>query len=175
MNRIIPFVLLTLLFTTACREKRQAAPPPFDPDRFVVEAIQIASSNADLGRFAAQRARTTQARQLGTELATGQQALRESLLQVARKRGIAVPAQLQERQLALRDNLSIMPGMVFDRGYSLAMTQELDRLARRFESAAATKDADFVPLASQVAALRSEKARAQSVLDSVGGSPFHVQ
>lgn len=176
MHRTIFIILITLLLGSACSENRTAAQSaPFEPDRFLVESIQVATSNVELGRSASQRARKPETKQLGLELAAGQAKLRDVLLQIAKKKGVAPPAQLQERQLALRDNLSTLPGQVFDRGYSLAMTQELDTLAARFERAAASNDADFASLRAEVSQLRASQDRAQKVLDDLGGSPFHVQ
>ncbi len=165
-------LVAALLMPAACRQKQQSA-GPFDGSRFVVEAMQITQSNAELGRTAARRAWAPVTRQLGGSLAGGQARIHGQLAAVAARRHIVVDSALQTRHRALAENLAILPGQVFDRGYALAMTQELATLRRRCATAAASDDAELATLARSLdPQFAAQQVQAQQALDRNGGSPF---
>jgi hypothetical protein len=165
------FLMAVLSLSAGCTQKKTAV-APFDGSKFVIEMMQITQSNAELGRMATTRAWAPVTRQLGSNLAPAQAKMHSRLAAIASQRHIEeVP--VQSRHVALRQNLDLLPGQVFDRGYALAMTQELGTLRRRCAAAAASDDAELARLAKELdPQLEQQQAQAQQVLDRNGGSPF---
>ena len=165
--------IVAIVLVAACTNRKSEA-KPFDRERFLVESIQVTQSNAELGAVAARRAWAPVTRQLGETMRADQQKLHGELLALAAKRGVKPPAPVMDRHVALRENLATLPGQVFDRGYALAMVQELEKLERDAAAAGASDDAELARLGTSLRPrLETLRNQAQEVLDRNGGSPFH--
>lgn len=99
-------------------------------------------------------------------------ALRADLASLAQRRNLPAPAGPAEKQVALRENLDILPGQVFDRGYSLAMIQDLTGTISALD-AAASHDRELGEVGTRHKTSLTEQLKlATAALERVGGSPF---
>ena len=173
MQRAIVAVFVGLLALGCGRAAARDSKTPFDPLRFVDATIMTANSNIDLGAMVAHRGRALETRQLGAAIQKQQSAMRDAFAAVARRRKHPVPAGIEPRKAALRENLAILKGEVFDRGYALAMSQDFDALARSFRDAAKSDDAEVAALAKQfLPEIKQQQKAATDVLGRLGGTPF---
>ena len=169
-------VILSLSLLAGCHRLgvggSSQPPPPFDPRAALTAALQSAMSNESLGRVAARKGRLPETRLFGESMARESAALRADLAALAQLRNVPPPSSLQEKQVALRENLDILPGQVFDRGYSLAMVQDLTATISALD-AAAPHDRELGEVgARHKSALTEQLKLANAALDRVGGSPF---
>ena len=170
--RGIARVILAALLLAACH--RRASGPPFDPNAFIATTANIATSDVDLGDYAGRRARLPETKQLGAAVAAEQRALLGQLAPLAQRRKVAMPAALEDRRAALHQNLSILPGQVFDRSWALAMVQDYDALLAGL-GAASRSDDDVRAFAARVRPVIAARRKALgALLDHLGGSPFNV-
>jgi|GEM_PF-1701602 len=170
--RIRP-LLIAALVTVAC-SRQQAKPAPPDPAvvtrNFLTWALQTSMSDADLGAIASRRAHESQTRVLAQQMARDNAALHSELVLIAQQHGIAAPAQLEERRRALKENLLILPGQVFDRGFTLAVAQDSAFMLRGFDT---SSDPAIKQLAARYRPLITQQDKtSRQILDSIGGSPF---
>jgi putative membrane protein len=157
-----------------CRhEKPKPQAPSFDAARFIASTLQTSIADTDLGAMAAHRGRLPETRQFGAAMQREQGQLVAALTAMAKRKGVAVPTAVEEKKRALKDNLSILPGQVFDRGYSLAMLQDLNAMIPTFRAAASSGDAEVSAFAKQqLPIITAEQKSAAAVLSRLGGSPF---
>jgi predicted outer membrane protein len=169
-------VILSLIALAACsteEKKAAAAAPPFSEKEFVTNTLLTVNSNVQLAAMAAKRGRVEQTRAFGAAMLREQQSLQNDLAAAARELGAEIPKGVEEKKVALRDNLSILPGQVFDRGYTLAMLQDLRGISRQMERASKSSNARVAQLSKQyLPILAQEQKAAKAALDRVGGSPF---
>lgn len=169
-------VVLAIVVLAACssEEKKPAATAaPFDEKTFVTKTLLTVNSNVQLAAMAAKRGRVEQTRAFGASMLREQQTLQKDLVAVARELGTEVPQGVEEKKVALRDNLTILPGQVFDRGYTLAMLQDLRGISREMQRATSSRNARVAQLSKQyLPILAQEQKAAKAALDRVGGSPF---
>jgi predicted outer membrane protein len=169
-------IALAIATSAACSQQQQApkkAAAPFDPKQFVTETVLIARSNAELGAMAAKKGRLDETRQFGTRMQQEHEELRAAFTAIAERKSIAVPPGIEQKKVALRDNLTILPGQVFDRGYTLAMVQDLRTMSRQMQKASASGDPALVQLSRHyLPLLQEQEMSASAVLKRLGGSPF---
>ena len=95
--------------------------------------------------------------------------MRADFAAAAQRRGIALPKGDAEKKVALRDNLAMLPGRVFDQGYALAMFQDT-RALLQMENAA---DSDARNIVTKYdAQLRAHQSDSSRVLSDAGGVPW---
>ena len=144
----------------------------FNGPAVLTSALQSAMSNESLGKLAAHKGRLPETRQLGESMEREAAALHADLASLAQRRNLAAPSGPAEKQVALRENLDILPGQVFDRGYSLAMVQDLTATLTTLDGAA-SHDRELADVgARHKAALAEQLKLASAALERVGGSPF---
>jgi len=166
-------LLVVMLLLCSCTRAKTPAAPPFDARRFITLSLLTSKADADLGALAAKKGRLPETRQFGDAMHRDQSAMASSLAELARRRNIGMPAGLEEKKVALKDNLTILPGQVFDRGYALAMVQDLDNAIASFNAASSATDRDVQQFAQQYrATLIARKKDADALLSRLGGSPF---
>jgi predicted outer membrane protein len=174
MRKII--VILAVAVFAACsteEKKTTAASAPFSEKEFVTKTLLTVNSNVQLAAMAVKRGRVEQTRAFGASMLREQQTLQNDLAAVARELGVDAPKGIEEKKVALRDNLSILPGQVFDRGYTLAMLQDLRGISRQMQRASSSSNARVAQLSKQyLPLLAAEQKAAKAALDRVGGSPF---
>jgi predicted outer membrane protein len=170
--RIVVLLLISAL-AAGCSRDHARADVPFDAKRFVLATNQSTIAGIDLGLMAARRGRRPETRQLGSILHRQEGELRSALLALAQQKQIQVTGVPEPRKVALRENLEMLPGEVFDRGYALAMVQDLDALSASFQQASRSNDRELTTFARQnLPHIREQRARASQLLKQLGGSPF---
>jgi len=128
-------------------------------------------SDADLGTIAVRRGYAPETRALAQQMARDNTALHSELVMLARQRGIAPPAAVDERRRALKENLLTLPGQVFDRGFTLAVAQDSAFMLRGFDRT--SSDPALQQLAARYRPLIAQQGKTSTgILDRIGGSPF---
>ena len=95
--------------------------------------------------------------------------MRDELAAAAQRRGVALPKGAEERKVALRDNLAMLPGRVFDQGYALAMVQDTRGMLEMEKG----PDADVRNIITKYdAQLHNGQRDASTVLQNAGGLPW---
>ena len=144
-----------------------------DPRIFLSTAIGDAGADAVISELAARRGRLPDTRELGAATARTLAAMRDDLARLAQRRNVSVPKQMEEKKVALRDNLEILPGQVFDRGYALAMVQDIDALLTKLDAVGSARDADLQNVAEKYrSALQDHRRAADRLLSRLGGYPW---
>jgi len=167
-------VVFSVLLAFACSRSDSMAKPQ-DPAAatrtFLLWALQTSQSDADLGTLASRRASVRDSRTLGQQIARDESALHAELVRIAHQRGMVIPPMVDERRLALKENLQILSGADFDRAFTLAMAQDSIFMLHGFDRS--RSDAALSELAARYrpAVLLQQKASTQ-ILDTLGGSPF---
>lgn len=169
----IAVILLLSALAAGCSRDHARADVPFDARRFILTANQSTIADVDLGLMAARRGRRPETRQLGSIIHRQQSDLRRSLLVLAQRKQIPATDVPEPRKIALRENLDILPGEVFDRGYALAMLQDLNAMSASFGNAARSNDRELAAFAAQyLPRIREQRELAARLLKQLGGSPF---
>jgi len=170
--RIVSLVLLSAL-AAGCSRDHARADVPFDAKQFVLATNQSTIADVDLGLMAARRGRRPETRQLGSIMHRQESELRTALLALAQQKQIPLNAVPEPRKIALRENLEMLPGEVFDRGYALAMVQDLDAMTASFQQASRSNDRELAAFATQnLPHIREQRVLAAQLLKRLGGSPF---
>lgn len=141
--------------------------------RFIASTLQLSASETELGTTAARRASTAEVRALGEQMARDYGRLHQELAALAARKGVLVPAGVDEKRAALKGNLAYLVGPVFENAYSLAMVEDLERLVPSFKAASRSGDADVEAFARRwLPVLEQEQNLAGAALKKTGGSPF---
>jgi len=167
-------VLCVIVVAIACRRAAtQQRATPFDRNAFILTTLQTTLANNDLGAIAARRGRRPETRQFGATMHREQHQLFVQLSAIAQREKIAVPTAIDAKQQALKENLAILPGEMFDRGYTLAMLQDANAMTASFRAASTCGDAQVENFAKQnLPMIAGEQQSAAALLKSLGGSPF---
>jgi len=97
--------------------------------------------------------------------------MRGDLTSVAQRRKMALPKGIEEKKLALRDNLSILPGRIFDEGYAVAMVQDTRSMLQLLN--ARVDDPDLRGIAAKYRdQLQVAQRDSNHLLDRLGGPPW---
>lgn len=174
MRKLAVLACLAVLFL-GCGRHEQSNAAAFDANGFLLTTANIAFSDVDLGGQAARKGRLPETRQLGLAVANEQRALLAGAAPLLQHRGLRTPTVVEDRRAALHQNLSILPGQVFDRGWALAMVQDYDAILQGMSHAAQSNDGelrDFV--ARYRPAIAARRTAVNDLLSRLGGSPFNV-
>jgi hypothetical protein len=161
--------LITLPLLIGCGGRQIDEGGAFVERRFIISTIQSAASNDELALMATKRGVLGETRQLGALLHREQPHLRSDLMQLAKRRGLGLPYTLEERKVALKENLAILQGQLFDQAYALAMSQELDVMVRSVELARRSNDTELRNIADHYRdTIAGEQRRADALLKQLG-------
>ena len=167
------FTCLALWFVSCGRSRPATNQVASTPESFITSAYLAASGDADVCALATHQARLPETRELGAALHRTFTGMRGDLANVAQRRRIALPKGLEERKLALKDNLSILPGRIFDQGYALAMVQDTRAILQGFDAAARINDPDVRNIITKYQQqIRDEQRDSGQLLSHLGGPPW---
>ena len=172
MRQLVFLVIAALSAFNCGRSGARAAATP-TPHAFISTALMTTAADADMAVMATRQARLPETRELGAAMYRTSAAMRADLTRIAQRRGLPPPKGVDEKKAALKENLSILPGQIFDRAYALAMVQDLNAMLRSFDAAAGLNDAelrDFI--AKYRDTVREQQRAANRLLDRLGGSPW---
>lgn len=167
-------LLIALLLLGACeRRSTSAAEAPFNGRAFLTQTLLTTLADAHLGSMAAKKGQLAETRELGAAMRREQQQLHEAAASIARRRGIDVPRGIEQKKAALTDNLAVLAEQSFDRGYALAMVQDLRVMSASLDRAARSNDRELAEFAKRWQPIVDDRVdRAERVMKKVGGSPF---
>ena len=140
---------------------------------FISTALMTIAADADMAIMATRQARLPETRELGAAMYRTSAGMRADLTRIAQHHGLPPPKGVEEQKAALKENLSILPGQIFDRAYALAMVQDMNVMLKNFDAASALNDAelrDFI--AKYRDTVREQQRAANRLLDRLGGSPW---
>ncbi len=161
--------VVVLLLLLACNRRSQTAAA--NPQTLLPSVISNAAGDAEVSALAARRARLPETRELAADIQRTASAVRDEFARVAQRRNVAVPKALEEKKIALRDNLLILPGQVLDRAYALAMSQDMKTLLHNLD--AISSDSDLRQLTGKYRfAIEDHQRAADRLLSRLGGSPW---
>jgi len=100
---------------------------------FMLEAASDGMAEVELGRLAAQRASSDTVRQFGQRMMADHDAANQELLQLAQRKGVALPQQPDAKHRAAMDRLATMSGAQFDQAYMTEMVKDHQNDAAVFE------------------------------------------
>ena len=164
-------LFIALLLAVACH-RGAAEDPPFNANAFITTTANLALSDVDLGNQAMRKARLPQTKQLGAAVMNEQRAFLAALAPLAQRRNVPMPSLLEDRRAALHQNLSILPGQVFDRTWALAMVQDYDAILAALRDAARSNDGDVRAFAARMRpTIDARRKTVNDLLTSLGGPP----
>lgn len=112
-----------------------------DDDRdFMTEAAAGGMAEVELGRLAAQKAKSADVKQFGQKMVDDHSKANNELKQLAARKGVTLPADMNGEQKEERDKLSKLSGAEFDKEYMKLMVDDHDKDVAAFQDEA--KDGD---------------------------------
>jgi len=103
------------------------------PDwQFMLDAAHGGIAEVELGRLAAQRAASAEVRQFGQRMTTDHSAANTELAQLAQRKGLVLPREIDPAHRATITRLSAMSGMMFDQAYMAEMMRDHQQDAALF-------------------------------------------
>jgi putative membrane protein len=91
---------------------------------FILKAAQGGMAEVELGRVASQQASSDEVKKFGQRMVDDHGKGGEELKTIAQSRGIALPADMENKDKALRDRLAKLNGKNFDRTYMRNMVAD---------------------------------------------------
>jgi len=169
-------LVIAAVFAFGCGRKGarvEGAGAPKTPQAFITSTLMATAVDADVAVMASRQARLPETRQLGATMYRMSSAMRADLARIAQHRRVPLPKGVEEKKVALKDNLSILPGQIFDRAYALAMVQDMNAMLQSFDAAAALNDAELRDFIGKYRGTVQEQQRAANrLLGRLGGSPW---
>lgn len=119
-----------------------AQPPSDKGDRLVTggdlafmnEAAPGGMAEVELGRLAAQTARSAEVKQFGRQMTTDHGKIGERLSQLAQQKQVKLPAEVSPKAKQTKEKLAQLTGEDFDRAYVKAMVQMHEKDVAAFEA-----------------------------------------
>lgn len=172
--RIVTALLVVSAIAAGCSRSGAHAEAAFSAPAFLIAVQRATTSQDGLAILAAHRGRLPETRQLGGIIHREDGELRRTLAALAKKKNVPLPDDLESKKAALAQNLEILAGEVFDRGYALAEVQDLAALRAQLVRASRSGDADCAAFANRyLPQIDEQRSLAANLLKRLGGSPFH--
>ena len=150
-----------------------AAPPPDVAPRpvhgldagFVRQAMEFNSAEVGLGQIAVQRAANDNVRSFAEQAIDAHRENKDKLAELAAKKGITAPTELDAQHRALRTRLTGASGIAFDRDYMKAMVDDHRKAVTLYQRQAKQgQDKELRELAqSQLSGVKSHLQSAQDI------------
>lgn len=106
---------------------------PVQDRGFMLEAASGGMAEVELGRLATQRAASDAVRQFGQKMMTEHGAANQDLMQLAQRKGVALPQQPDAKHRATLDRLATLHGPQFDQAYMIEMVKAHQATAELYE------------------------------------------
>jgi putative membrane protein len=111
----------------------RGVPPKHDDNEFVSEAAMDGMAEVELGRLAAQKAKSPDVKKFAQRMVADHAKAIVELKQLASNKGITLPAEPNAEQKAEKDRLSKLSGAEFDSEYMSMMSAAHDKAVAAFE------------------------------------------
>ena len=116
----VAFVAIALVVAQAYTAPAQMA----GDQQFMIEAARGGIAEVELGRLAAQRASSDAVRQFAQRMATDHGAANQELMQLAQRKGVTLPQEMDAAHRAAMDRLAATSGPAFDQAYMADMMRD---------------------------------------------------
>jgi len=122
-----------------------------DVDRkFVMEAAIGGKAEVELGQMATQKAQDARVKQFGQQMVQDHSMANQELMQLAQRKGLNVPSDLDAKHKETAARLSKLSGQAFDRAYVTEMLSDHRKDVNEFrEQARNAKDPDLKAFAAK--------------------------
>jgi putative membrane protein len=104
---------------------------------FIKEAAQGGMAEVELGRLGVERAESPDVRQFAQRMVDDHSKANDELMEIASKKGVAVPKDLDPKHKAAKDRLSKLSGRDFDRAFMRDMMSDHDHDVTAFQKQSA--------------------------------------
>lgn len=130
--------------TSATEQARTTSTLSTEDNEFMTKAAQGSMLEVDLGREIAAKAPSPDVRAFGKRMETDHGAALAELKQVAEKKGVALPAELDHEHKTQLDKFSKLAGQKLDKEYADDMVDDHEEDVKEFKKASIeTKDPDL--------------------------------
>lgn len=128
-------------------ESPTAASKSSDPTTFVTKAAQGGLTEVALGKLAAAQSQDAKIRDFGEHMVKDHTKANDELTNIAKKKGLDVPASLDAEHQAIVQDLKSKSGSDFDTAYSKQMETDHAKTVALFEGATKSSDTDLAAFA----------------------------
>jgi len=116
---------------------------------FMMKAAQGGLAEVEFGQLASQRAANPAVKQFGQRMVNDHSKANDQLKQLALRKGVLIPAELDSEHKELMDKLAKLNGAAFDREYMKNMVEDHEKDVKEFqEQAEGAADPDLKAFAS---------------------------
>jgi putative membrane protein len=167
---VVIFALALLLPGGIALGAGQSDKVPSAEAKFIKDAAEGGIMEVELGRLAAEKAASAQVKEFGKRMEQDHSKANKELEQLAAKKNIDLPKQLDGKHKAEVDRLAKLSGEKFDREYMQAMIKDHKEDVAKFQREAEKgKDPDIKQFASQtLPTLKKHLELAQTTGQQVG-------
>jgi putative membrane protein len=146
---------------------------PMTDTQFMREAAIGGMAEVDLGKIGVQHADNPDVKQFAQRMVDDHSKANDQLKQVADKRGVALPGDVDAKEKATMNRLSKLSGPAFDKAYMRDMVSDHEKDVSLFERQSASgKDADLKSWIDQtLPTLKEHEDMAKDVAAKVGAEP----
>jgi putative membrane protein len=171
----MPPAVLAQQAPTARSETREQATGglPRSDEKFVMDAAKGSMAEVELGKMAAEKGTSDLVKQFGQRMVDDHGKASAELKDLAEKKNVKLPAELDSKHRQLRDRLAKLSGAEFDRAYADEMVRDHKKDVSEFKrEAGRAKDADLKAWAGKtVPTLEDHLKQAQQMQAQVKGAP----
>jgi putative membrane protein len=139
---------------------------------FMLKAAMGGMTEVKLGELASQRANNADVKQFGQQMVTDHNKANSELKDLATRKNVTLPADLEAKHKATHDRLMKLSGADFDREYMREMVKDHDQTVALFEKASqSSRDTELKNWAAQtLPTLRAHQKMARDLASKVGAT-----
>jgi putative membrane protein len=159
--------LITFSFAAYAQEAKKEAP---DDKKFVTKAASGGLFEVEAGKLATQKAASDEVKKFGQRMVDEHSKANDELMQIADKKGMKPPKQIDKKHKAQIDKITKLSGEEFDREYmSMMVKDHKNDVSLYSKQADKGKDPDLKAFASKnVPILKEHLKLAQDISAKVG-------
>lgn len=128
-------LVLSLVWLAGCSSEN-ATISSMSPNDFVKEAAMSGMAEVQLGNLALTRSQNDEVKQFGQRMIRDHTDANIELTQLAAKKSIPIPTELDSKHKSIADKLSKLSGAEFDREYVKKMVEDHEADVRAFQTQA---------------------------------------
>jgi putative membrane protein len=168
MKRIlVAIVVATVLVVVQAHAVGAQMSVPAPDQQFMIEAARGGIAEVEMGRMASQRAASEPVRQFGQRMVTEHGAANQELLQLAQRKGVTLPQEMDAMHRATMDRLATLSGAAFDQTYMNEMMKDHQQATALFtREAQQGQDAELRAWAMKTLPTLQEHQRVASAVHS---------
>lgn len=123
---------------------------PTDVNGFMTEAAKGGMAEVELGKVAVSKAQNAEVKQFAQQMVADHTKANNELKQVAEKKSVVLPADLDAMHKSMKDKLTNLSGAEFDKEYMRGQVEDHEKMVALFESqASGGTDAEAKALATK--------------------------